>query len=323
MKRTLVLAVVLYLVALAATGEARSENTEARAQSAAAVDGQSAVVGHPSPVDGGADAITIPQMLSYQGKLTDTLGQPVADTVYAIRFRLYAQLSGGTQFWEENQNVKTTGGLFSVLLGSVTPIVSVPDAGSLYLGLQVGAGGELAPRLRIASAAYAYKADTANYAIAAGSGGDDAWVRGGDSVLYTVHRLGLAKGEGQNAILGPSAHTHVNFGFRCTTGLTGQDRFHIAVGGGRNNVASGSHSTIAGGSNNRAAGDNANVAGGQSNSAAAYASEVGGGLSNTASGTYSVVGGGRAPTARSRSTVASCPATAMSLATRRQTLRRW
>jgi len=40
-------------------------------------------------------AITIPQMLSYQGKLTDTLGQPVADTLYAVRFRLYAQLTGG------------------------------------------------------------------------------------------------------------------------------------------------------------------------------------------------------------------------------------
>ena len=107
------------------------------------------------------DAITIPQMLSYQGKLTDTLGVPVADTLYAIRFRLYAQPTGGTQFWEEDQQVRTQEGLFSVLLGSVTPIGSVPDAGALYLGMAVSGGAELTPRLRIASAAYAYLSERA------------------------------------------------------------------------------------------------------------------------------------------------------------------
>jgi len=155
MKRTAVLMAVMCLVALAATGEARSENREARAQSDAA-NRQSAVVGHRSSVVGGAEAIAIPQLLSYQGRLTDTLGVPVADTLYAIRFRLYAVPSGGTQFWEETQDVRTKGGLFSVLLGSVTPIGTVPDAGTLYLGMAVEGGAELSPRLRIGSAAYAY-----------------------------------------------------------------------------------------------------------------------------------------------------------------------
>jgi hypothetical protein len=95
-------------------------------------------------------------MLSYQGKLTDTAGVPVTDTVYAVRFRLYPQPTGGTQFWEENQQVRTQGGLFSTLLGSVTPVGSMPDAGAAYLGMAVAGGAELTPRLRIASAAYAY-----------------------------------------------------------------------------------------------------------------------------------------------------------------------
>ena len=95
-------------------------------------------------------------MLSYQGKLTDTFGLPVADTTYTRRFRLYAVPSGGTQFWKETQNVRTKDGLFSVLLGSVTPIGSVPDAGAAYLGMAVAGGAEMTPRLRIASAAYAY-----------------------------------------------------------------------------------------------------------------------------------------------------------------------
>jgi hypothetical protein len=115
-----------------------------------------------------ADAVTIPRMLSYQGRLTDTLGIPVADTLYAVRFRLYTQPTGGTQFWEESQQVRTKAGLFSILLGAVTPIGSMPDAGAVYLGMAVAGGAELAPRLRIASAAYSYLTERAANADSAG-----------------------------------------------------------------------------------------------------------------------------------------------------------
>jgi hypothetical protein len=254
---------------------------------------QSAIGYRQSAIVNGVDAVTIPQMMSYQGKLTDTLGQPVQDTTYIVTFNLYTVSSGGSAFWAETQSVKTRGGLFSVLLGSVTPIGSVPAAGALYLGMNVSGGVEMTPRLQIVSAAYAYKADTANYALAgAGGGGDDAWVRGGDSVLYTVHALGLSKGGSANALLGPSAMYHTNFGFRCTTGLTGQDRFHIAIGGGKNNVVSGSYSTIAGGLSNRVDGANAFIGGGQANAASGSGSTVGGGVSNNAVGSNAVVAGG-------------------------------
>ncbi len=144
MKWTLLLAAVLCLVALAAADAAIApRQTIGYRQQAASL---------------GPDAITIPQMLSYQGKLTDTLGQPVADTTYSVAFRLYIVPSGGSPFWNETQNVQTRSGIFSVLLGSVTPIGSVPDAGAAYLGMAVGWGLELAPRLRIASAAYSYLA---------------------------------------------------------------------------------------------------------------------------------------------------------------------
>jgi hypothetical protein len=129
-----------------------------------------------SAASSGADAIAIPHRLSYQGKLTDTLGQPVPNNTYSVLFSLYTSPSGGSSFWSETQNVTTKGGLFSVVLGSVTPVGSVPDAGDLYLGMAVGGGPELAPRLRIVSAAYAYKADSAAYASAApptGAAGGD------------------------------------------------------------------------------------------------------------------------------------------------------
>jgi hypothetical protein len=142
----------------------------ALAASDAVIAPQSTASHKPQATTLGRESITIPQMLSYQGKLTDTLGQPVTDSTYSVEFRLYTVPSGGAAFWNETRSVTTKAGLLSVLLGSVTPIGSVPDAGALYLGMQVGAS-ELIPRLRLASAAYAYKADTANYALAAGGGG--------------------------------------------------------------------------------------------------------------------------------------------------------
>jgi hypothetical protein len=104
----------------------------------------------------GTESIAIPQLLSYQGKLTDTLGAPVSDTTYNVDFRLYTVPSGGSPYWSETQTIRTRSGLFSTLLGSVTPIGSVPDAGALYLGMAVAGGAELTPRLRIVSGAYAF-----------------------------------------------------------------------------------------------------------------------------------------------------------------------
>jgi|GEM_PF-679899 len=116
------------------------------------------------------DAITIPKMFSYQGRLTDTLGNPVPTDTYQLTFRLYTQPIGGTPFWSETQRVLVKEGLFSVLLGAVNPINAVPENGQMWLSLQVGSASELTPRLRIVSTAYSYLSqhsaytDTADYA---------------------------------------------------------------------------------------------------------------------------------------------------------------
>ena len=236
------------------------------------------------------DAITIPQMLSCQGRLTDTAGRAVRDSSYSMRFRLYTLPSGGSPFWNETQTVQTRGGLFSALLGSVSPVGSVPDAGVLYLGMQVGAA-ELTPRLRIVSAAYAYKADTANYALA--GGGDNAWVRVGlDSVLYTIRNLGIARGGADNALRGNQAFTHTNLGVACTTGASGQDYHHATVGGGEANVSGHTHATVGGGYGNVARYEAATVGGGYQNAAASFRATVGGGYCNVARAAYATVCGG-------------------------------
>ena len=139
---------VVLLLALASAFALAANNAVVAPQSAVSHKSQASIYG--------VESITVPQMLSYQGKLTDTLGVPVPDGNYALTFRLYTAASGGSAFWTEPQTIMVKSGLFSALLGAVTPISSLPDAGALYLSLQVAAGSELSPRLRIASAAYAF-----------------------------------------------------------------------------------------------------------------------------------------------------------------------
>ncbi|MGC9111809.1 MAG: hypothetical protein ACP5JB_08155, partial [candidate division WOR-3 bacterium] len=195
---------------------------------------------------------------------------PVPDSNYQLIFRLYTRETGGSPFWAEAQTVPVRNGLFSVLLGAVNPIPSVPDAGNLYLSLQVGTARELTPRLRIVSSAYAFKADSANYAYAAQA--DNAWVRGWpDSVLFTIRQLGIARGGAGNMLYGSYPYTHTNLGVACTTGTSGHEKAYCTVGGGLGNIASGNFGTVGGGVHNTASGDYATVGGGLGNIGGSFA----------------------------------------------------
>jgi hypothetical protein len=304
-----------------------------------------------APAVDAPDAISIPRLLSYQGRLADTLGNPVPNGTYSVVFRLYSQPSGGSSFWNETQNVTTKDGLFSILLGAVTPVGSMPDAGAAYLGMAVGGGAELAPRLRLASSAYAYLAERAagadllqgrdttafvrtgqansvtsamivdanitapklhqmgattgqvlkwtgsawaprNDSVGGGTG-DNAWTRQ-DSVLFTVNRLGIARGGSGNLLYGNNASraTHVNLGVACTTGQNGLNREYATVSGGVNNSARGNYSTVGGGTGNTAGANHSSVVGGDRNTSSGGYSSIGGGGDNQANGSYSSVGGG-------------------------------
>jgi len=105
----------------------------------------------------------INEQINYQGKLTDSAGDAVADTTYSIVFRLYTVSSGGTNIWTETQSVTTTNGLFSVMLGSGTSLSNIDFNQTLYLGVNVNADGEMSPRKIIGAvpaAFYANDSDT-------------------------------------------------------------------------------------------------------------------------------------------------------------------
>jgi len=100
-----------------------------------------------------------PQIINYQGILTDSGGTPIAGS-RSVEFKIWNAASGGSLLWTETQNVNVDNGLFSVLLGSVTPIPNTVFASdNTYLSLNVGGTGDMSPRQRLVSVAYAYQAD--------------------------------------------------------------------------------------------------------------------------------------------------------------------
>jgi len=82
---------------------------------------------------------SVPTVMNYQGRLTNSAGQPVTDGSYQLVFNLYSVSTGGTAVWTETQSVQLTGGIFSVLLGSVTPLPSSAFLGTTWLETVVSA----------------------------------------------------------------------------------------------------------------------------------------------------------------------------------------
>ncbi len=103
--------------------------------------------------------------ISYQGRLADSNGAPLTQTVNMI-FRLYAAASGSTPLWEEQwtgaNSVQVSDGLFNVMLGSLTPIQQSVITGNnnLFLGITVGTDSEMSPRVQLGSVPFATQALT-------------------------------------------------------------------------------------------------------------------------------------------------------------------
>ena len=121
-----------------------------------------AVSGEDSRKQNTNQASTVPQVINYQGKLTDSEGELVSGVV-SIQFSMYNAATGGTSLWTETQSCTLTSGLFNVLLGSVNPIpASVFDGGDRWLGITVGTDSEMTPRQKVASVGYACLAEKAD-----------------------------------------------------------------------------------------------------------------------------------------------------------------
>lgn len=136
------------------------------------------------------DAVAqVPRAISFQGVLADAIGTPLPDGPHQIRIGIYYGASGGTALYTEQQNVTTSAGVFSMLIGTVTPLpTSLAFDRPYYLGISVDGAAEMAPRTMLTSVPYALyaaraiAADRAAVAdsIAPGAGGVVGSVNGLD-----------------------------------------------------------------------------------------------------------------------------------------------
>jgi hypothetical protein len=101
----------------------------------------------------------IPQVISYQGKVTDMGGIPIADGDYSITFTLYDAATSGTSLWSSGAlMISVSGGVFSVLLGDTgQPVLDLDFDVDYWLEIDI-AGDLQSPRQQLGSVGYAYMA---------------------------------------------------------------------------------------------------------------------------------------------------------------------
>jgi hypothetical protein len=103
----------------------------------------------------------VPQIISYQGHLTDNSGTIVTDGTYQLTFKIWDAEVEGTEKWSEiHAVVAVSNGLFNVFLGSVTTLPdSVFNQPNRWLGISLG-DEEILPRTKLTSVPYAYNAQS-------------------------------------------------------------------------------------------------------------------------------------------------------------------
>jgi len=266
----------------------------------------------------------VPQLINYQGKLTDAGGRPVT-AVKSMKFAFYdAEVGGellpagmGTGKFMEKQDVAVTDGIFNVLIGSAT-VGGVPKAvfnsADVFLSVTVE-GEEQTPRQRVGSVPFAFKSANAEAM--------EARVAAIEDLLSNVYRDGntlVFNGLNVQIVNGADATDseanglgNLIVGYNEERGDGSDDRsgsHNIVVGkqnnfsswgglvAGRSNTVSAPYACVSGGSENTASGESSSVSGGRYNTASGDGASVAGGGGpdvddgNTAFGHYSAVLGG-------------------------------
>ncbi|MBI4657223.1 MAG: hypothetical protein HY746_10855, partial [Elusimicrobia bacterium] len=150
-----------------------------------------------------------PPYLNYQGRLVDSIGNPLAGT-YSITFRIFDVSTGGSALWTEIQNITLDNGIFNAALGTVTALPSsVFSADSRYLEIQIGADSPMTPRTRLLSAPYAV------YAGNLGSAAESVTISTHATISGSQLRLGnyatLPSATGAGSMVYDSVNNQINF----------------------------------------------------------------------------------------------------------------
>jgi hypothetical protein len=138
---------------------------------------------------------TIPKLLNYQARVTDSGGVAVPDGALNVKISVYDAASGGTCLYTirgacgaaTSKSVTVTNGIFSTQIGdTVAGDNAIPDTlfdnAGVYLGITVGADpDEMTPRKRLTAGPYAFNADRLDNLDSSNAGGNGAYIPATDS----------------------------------------------------------------------------------------------------------------------------------------------
>jgi len=97
-----------------------------------------------------------PTVISYQGRLSNVDGSPVANGMHELQFAIYDDSTGGSALWAETTSVFTNGGLFTHLMGSQNRLPQTIFVGHDARYLEIAtADGPIAGRTMIGGVPYA------------------------------------------------------------------------------------------------------------------------------------------------------------------------
>lgn len=247
----------------------------------------------------------VPGLISYQGILKDTDGEPITTPVSAV-FTIYddpAASDPANIKWQETHSVTPDdNGLFMALLGAGSPAVPITnevfEGPDRWLGVRVEGESEMTPRTRVVSFAYSQRVGTVDGASGGVISGDVS-IASDLSISGNLNATGKATIGAGHTNTGTAAfvagENNTALGAYGTVGggmnnITGGD--YGFVGSGLSNSASGLQSVVGGGYANQASGESNFIGSGWHNYTAEYQSTVSGGMQDTASASYSTVGGG-------------------------------
>jgi trimeric autotransporter adhesin len=244
-----------------------------------------------------------PQVMIYQGYLTDEAGEPITRGSATLTFRLYDAAAGGSTRWvETKEGVRIRQGLFEVALGESEPLGPTLFDRPLWLSIAVGdaSTAELAPRLPMAAVPFSLRARSL----------DDGAIEAGENVIVTrsgaALRISVSEAGGGEAGWGLRGNAGTdadsNFvGTRDTQPLALRVNNRRAlriepgvespnlIGGYEGNTLQGPLSGVTIGGGGAADGELGEVQ--QHHVTASYAT-IGGGLANSIQGRGGTIGGG-------------------------------
>jgi len=275
-----------------------------------------------------AGAAGVPNAISYQGKLTDSSGVSVPDGNHSMRFKLFDAQTLGTQLWDSGDtSVSTTGGVFTVQLGTTPNPINSATLTTDNVWLETTVGPSTLPRVQLLSSPFALRAadlfgtaQVTSFKLTTSPGAGRVLTSDGSGVgTWQTPSAGSAWALTGNAGTNPATNfigTTDNQGFEIRVNSSrvlrmdpfdnGTSRSVNVIGGWSGNsvspgivgatIAGGGFAQYTGGSwvqhSNTVSGGFGTIGGGESNSSSGPYSAVAGGSRNSANGYMSAIGGG-------------------------------